>query len=806
MARISDEEVSRFMNGYNPMERVVNVECSYSDDTASVIFVDGDGVKKIRRMGFRPFLWAKHSVCQRMCDGNRKEVSRKLREFGISVKLLRITNEKGETTERLENGYKFLFQAINKMSYQKFLSFFTQVGTPVYPKKSETTVDKTKEFMSVSPIEQFMIQTGIRLFKGYEAYDDLLRMLFDLETQGLNPKIHSIDQIGIRTNKGYERIISVEGEGDERKKSELNAIIEFVKIIKEIKPDIIAGHTSENFDWDFIITRCEVLGVSFAQITENILGHPIYKKKKDAVLKLGGEVEYYKPTVCWGFNIIDSLHAVRRAQAIDSSMESASLKYTTKYLKLNKPNRVYVPGNEITSTWNIQEEAFAFNDDNGDWYRVTDEKPLREGYVLKSGRYIVERYLLDDIWETDKIEDKLNEANFLVAKLLPTSFTRVCTMGTAAIWKLIMLAWSFENGLGIPAFGKNGKFTGGISRLLKIGVTPTKVVKLDYNSLYPSVILTWNLKNENDCDAIINTLLNYILTQREKYKEMKSVAGKKADALSDKLKECKDEKERERLQNEIQNYKREYTANDKKQLQVKVLGNSIFGAQGSPTGFNWGNLVTAEYTTCISRMLLRLMIWHFFKLGYEPIVGDSFTDDTPLFIKYDDTGYIDIKPICELIGKTETDALGREYDTSYKPFKVLCRSGWMRPKYIYRHKVEKPFYEVSEGNMSVTVTEDHSLFNDEKEKIKPTEIHDDTKLEYYSSELNHSQCDINKSKIIAIGKMLLNGTIDRIPIEILNGSKENIETFLKVIENIDLSTASKTLKAGIQFLNKRIKK
>jgi hypothetical protein len=29
--------------------------------------------------------------------------------------------------------------------------------------------------------------------------------------------------------------------------------------------------------------------------------------------------------------------------------------------------------------------------------------------------------------------------------------------------------------------------------------------------------------------------------------------------------------------------------------------------------------------------------------SYAPIVGDSFTGDTPLFIKYKDSGFIDIK-------------------------------------------------------------------------------------------------------------------------------------------------------------------
>ena len=73
-----------------------------------------------------------------------------------------------------------------------------------------------REYIVVNPIEQFMIATGKRQFKGYDDYDELLRMQFDLETEGLNPQKDCISQIGIRTNKGYEKIIPVIGEGEEK--------------------------------------------------------------------------------------------------------------------------------------------------------------------------------------------------------------------------------------------------------------------------------------------------------------------------------------------------------------------------------------------------------------------------------------------------------------------------------------------------------------------------------------------------------------------------------------------------------------
>jgi len=573
---ITTEMVNTFLNGHDPMEHIVAMECDYMDNMVNIVYLNEEGEKRVKRDDFKPFAWVKNSACIRMFGGNRGTLRRKMKEYGINVKALITSNEDGEVNERLENGYKYLFYSTKRMTYNSFLNFFKEAGTPIYEKrKNDKDINSgSKEFMVVSPIEQYMIQTGKRLFKGYDSYDDLKRFLFDLETQGLNPRIHAIDQIGMRTNKGFEKIITITGEGDERKINELKAIDEFLRTIAYEKPDVIAGHNSENFDWDFLIVRCEVLGTSFDKMSLKYFKHPIYKKKKESILKLGGEMEYYRPTIAWGFSVLDSLHAVRRAQALDSNMKSASLKYTTKYLSLNKPNRVYVPGNVITKVWNVTEEKYAFRETDGDWYEIKEGRGLLEGYEPTTGRYIVERYLLDDLWETDKVELTLNESNFLVSKLLPTSFTRACTMGTAGIWKLIMLAWSYENNLAIPATSTNARFTGGLSRLLKTGYVD-RIVKLDFNSLYPATILTWNIGNDTDIDKIMTRLLEYILTNREKYKDLKAEAGAKVDEIKEKLKNFNGTKEeKEKLKEEMVRWKVEKSANDKKQLPLKILANS----------------------------------------------------------------------------------------------------------------------------------------------------------------------------------------------------------------------------------------
>lgn len=765
MAEVSKEQIESFLNGSNPQERIIKIEGDYNDSKIHVIYRDEDGKMRIEHDDFYPFVWCKLSVCTKLYNGNRETLKQQMRLYGIKVKALRTNNSDGITPERMENGFRFMFYAQIPMSYTKFLEFFENGGCPVYGRKDDSS-NRVQEFIAVSNTEQYMISTGKRLFKAYNDYDDLLRLTWDLETEGLDPHVNAISQIGIRTNKGYQKIITIEGDTQSEKfENEIKAIDEFFRIIREINPDVITGHNTENFDWNFISVRLELAGTSMKEFTKDYFnGVGIYKKNKQAVLKLGGEMEYYFPTVFWGHNVTDSLQAVRRAQALDSSMKKADLKYVSAYSKIKKKNRVYIKGKLIDETWLNLNKVYAFNDDNGNWFKTepkTFEKTFtnsdgvvtnrytfngydsklidnqtNEEFEFVTGRYIAERYLLDDLWEGDRVEHRYNGSNFLVGKMLPISFEKTCTTGTAALWKYILMGWSYENGLALPDFTPRKSFTGGLSRLLTVGYVD-RVVKLDYNSLYPSIILTYGIETNIDIMGVMSAMLEYVLTQRELYKGLKAEFGGKSKKMRKLLETMtKGTKEYAETEQKMNDFASESASNDKKQLPLKILGNSYFGAFGSgdTSGFNWSDIDAAEETTCCGRQSLRLMISHFVGLGYKPIVGDSFTGDTPLFVKYNDSNLIDIKTIAEMIDEdsVEVDVLGREYDYSKKNYKVLCRSGWCEPSYIYRHKTSKPIYTVSEGEMSIDVTEDHSLFTEDKKEIKPSEIKPNTRLEYHT--------------------------------------------------------------------------
>lgn len=615
---VSNEQIERFLQGSDPQKYIVAVEAEYNIPKVTLVVNDPEKGKYLEEHKYQPFLWFKEEITTMMYEGKRMKILDACKKYDVKITKLRTHNDEGYIPPRMENGYKYLAKC--KGSYNDLINFFKEGGIDVFNK------DKSKLFVMFSPVEQFLIQTGKRLFKGFEDYDDVHRFQFDLETEGLWAAKHSIFQIGVRDNKGIEHVLETLGDTpQQRRDSERENIAKFFQIINFVKPDIIAGYNSENFDWPFLFERAERLNIPITELAITL--NRIHKiKRKSSTLKLGGETEGYYQTNMYGYNIIDISHAVRRAMAINSEIKSWGLKYITQYSGIAKPNRVYVPGDKINTTWADKVNKYAFNDTNGDWYKITEKNDLKEGYRIVTGAYIVQRYLCDDLWETEQIDNLYNQASFLISKILPTTFQRSSTMGTAGQWKLIMSAWSYENGLAIPETQTKRDFTGGLSRLLEVGYA-RNVVKLDFAALYPKTQLTWLIFPDLDISGVMRGILTYVVDTRDHFKFLTGIEKKKAKKLQAKLDENKENMTKEEIdamKAQIAEHKRLSNLYDKKQLPLKILANSWFGSYGAPYIFNWGDTDSAEETTCRGRQSLRLMVRHFTeKHGFKPLVGDT---------------------------------------------------------------------------------------------------------------------------------------------------------------------------------------
>jgi len=190
------EIIEKFLQGNNPKKYVVAIESSYRDDFVSLIINDPNTGKRIENHKYTPFLWMKHDVSNILYEGNRVKIKSAARDCRVKIKEVQTANSDGYVPERLQNGYKYLVTCDG--SFGKLLNFFRLGGIDIYS-------DEHKDlFVVFTPVEQFMMQSGIRLFKGFEDYTDLHKIQFDLETEGLEPKTDAIFQIGIKDNRGFE--------------------------------------------------------------------------------------------------------------------------------------------------------------------------------------------------------------------------------------------------------------------------------------------------------------------------------------------------------------------------------------------------------------------------------------------------------------------------------------------------------------------------------------------------------------------------------------------------------------------------
>lgn len=579
---ISQEEIKSFLEGNDPEEHIVSIEFDYmSDSIYKIKEIPGQG-KTIKKDTFTAFAWVGDLKELNFYKSSKALQKEAMSKYGIMVEKL---ETKGD--ERLESGLKFMVKSLK--GYRSLIQFFKDGGL-------EPWGENTKDLITIlPPVEQYLIQKEKRLFKGYSEYNDITRLVFDLETTSLEPKDGRIFMIGIKTNKGLQRVIECSNEEEEK-----SGLIEFFNIIDEIKPSIIGGYNSANFDWFWIFERCKSLNVDIKKVCKTL--NPNHKiKQTENLLKLANEVERYNQVGIWGYNVIDIIHSVRRAQAINSGIKSAGLKYITKYIDAEAPDRVYINHEEIGKMYKEKNE-FWLNVTNGK-YKMADKPEFNDldkrfpgTYIKVTGDNIVERYLDDDLEETLLVDDEFNQGTFLLASLVPTTYERVSTMGTATLWRMIMLAWSYKHKLAIPK--KQGKrdFVGGLSRLLKVGYSKD-VLKLDYSSLYPSIQLVHDVFPKCDVTGVMKGMLGYFRDSRIMYKnlasEYKSIDYKKSLSYG------------------------------RKQLPLKIFINAFFGSLSAPHVFNWGDMDCGEKITCTGRQYLRQMLKFFMKRGYTPLVCDT---------------------------------------------------------------------------------------------------------------------------------------------------------------------------------------
>ena len=580
--KINQEVIQKFLEGTDPEKYIVAVEYDYRSNSIFKIKEDPINGKSIQKDKFIPFAWVGNLKQTNFYSNSRIRQQEAMSKHGILIEKL-----KTEDNERLENGLTYLVKTTK--TYRNLVSFFREGGLNPWAME-------TRHLITIlSPVEQYLTQTQKRLFKGFTEYEEVHRLMFDIETTSLRPQDGMMFLLGMLDNRGNSKIFYAHDDESERQ-----LIRDFFDAIHQIKPTIIGGYNSSSFDWDWLEKRAEILGMNIRDVVTTLNPNSPFKRK-DSLLKLGAEVEEYKSTQMWGYNVIDVAHSVRRAQTINSDIKSWGLKYITEFISANRESRVYVDGDKIASTYSENKDFF-FNPRTGK-YKSVDTPGLEDlihkhpnTYEILNGQGVVKKYLEDDIDETLRVDEQFNQASFLLSTMVPTTYERVSTMGTATLWKMLMLAWSYHQGLAIPEKEEKRPFVGGLSRLIKTGYSED-VLKLDFSSLYPSIQLVHNVFPECDVSGAMESMLKYFRDTRIKYKKLASeyygVDDKKSESFG------------------------------RKQLPIKIFINSMFGSLSAPHVFPWGDMDMGEKVTCTGRQYLRHMISWFIVRDYSPLVLDT---------------------------------------------------------------------------------------------------------------------------------------------------------------------------------------
>ena len=252
---------------------------------------------------------------------------------------------------------------------------------------------------------------------------------------------------------------------------------------------------------------------------------------------------------------------------------------------------------------------------------------------------------------------------------------------------------------------KEERITGGFVQSLNPGIYHNVLI-LDFKSLYPSIIKTFNI---DPASYLEEKEKNSIEAPNKAY--FKNTSGILPEIITT-LHEAREKAKKEKR--ELSSY------------AIKIIMNSFFGVLASPN-CRFFNLKIANAITHFGQFILKLTAQEIEKLGYKVIYEDSVDGNTKIITKKEKI--ISEEKIEKLFTRTDTKTLGKEYN-SKKDLEILTlddkgNSVFKPIKYIIRHKCNKKMYRIHfTNNWHIDVTEDHSLmgyqslaFNNKKENI-----------------------------------------------------------------------------------------
>lgn len=239
-------------------------------------------------------------------------------------------------------------------------------------------------------------------------------------------------------------------------------------------------------------------------------------------------------------------------------------------------------------------------------------------------------YNIRDVWLVDRMEDKIAMITLCMTMAYKAGVNYSDTMGTTGIWDSLIHRYLMNQNIIVPPNANKfkGDYEGGYVKDPQCGVHDW-VCSFDVNSLYPNIIVQWNmspetiLKGQVQSDVTLEKMLNGYVNQRsdasmaatgqyfsnekqgfmpkiieEMYDERVQIK-KKMLASKKELEACDKNNKQEvyRIERDIAHFENQQTA-------IKILLNSLYGAMGNKY-FRYFTMEIAEGITITGQYIIK---------------------------------------------------------------------------------------------------------------------------------------------------------------------------------------------------------
>lgn len=327
------------------------------------------------------------------------------------------------------------------------------------------------------PEQQYLMQSGRTLFKGM-AFEDLYRMQIDLEvyaSQGGFPDPHRPEDriiiVSMSDSRGWTRLL------DGRALPERAMLQEVVRLVRTKDPDVLETHNGYLFDFPYLLARCALHGVPFAVGRDG--SEP---RTFPSSIRFAERSVDFQALEIAGRHVIDTYFQVMAYDVFKRDLPGYGLKAAARYFGFAPEGRTYVAGPDIPRVWD------------------TDPDRLLA-------------YALDDAIETERLARRLSGSTFYLTQMVPMTYGQAARTGPAAKIEALFVREYLRRRQALPRAQSGSQSVGGYTDVFVTGVVGP-VVYADVESLYPSIMLQYDVRPRSDTLGLFPALLRELTALR----------------------------------------------------------------------------------------------------------------------------------------------------------------------------------------------------------------------------------------------------------------------------------------------------